>query len=99
MKYPVNPIIAAAAIPRIKRKAGGAGLREALPKTLDSTGTACAGRAGMIAVTPDTGDAAGLLMASAAANCWASSTEDDNSSKRPCLNTAFPSVVNAAIGV
>jgi hypothetical protein len=99
MKYPVNPIIAAAAIPRIKRKAGSADLCEVLLNALDSNGTACVCRAAVIGLRPDAGDAAGLLTATVAANCWASSTEDDSSSKRPRLKTAFPSVVNTAIGV
>jgi hypothetical protein len=99
MKYPANPIIAAAAIPRIKRKAGDADLCEVWTEALDSNGTACVSRAAVVAFAPDAGDATGLLMATAAANCWASSTEDDNSSERPRFKTAFPSVVNTAIGV
>ena len=99
MKYPANPIIAAAAIPRIKRKAGSADLCEVWAEALDSNGTVCVSRAAVVAFTPDAGDATGLLMATAAANCWASSTEDDNSSKRPRFKTAFPSIVNTAIGV
>ena len=99
MKYPTVTIIAAATMPRVRRKASSADLCEVLTKALDSNGTACVSRAGVIAFKSDTGDAAGLLMGTAAANCRASSAEDDNSSKRPRLKTAFPSVVNTAIGV
>jgi hypothetical protein len=69
MKYPATPIIAAAAIPRIKRKAGSDDLCEVLMNALDSNGTACVSRAAVIGLRPDPEDAAGLLMATSAANC------------------------------
>jgi hypothetical protein len=98
MKYPVIPIIIVAPILRIKGKAGSADWCEALTRAFDSDEAVGVSRAGVIA-PPETGSAAGVLLPIEAASCCASSTDGDNSSKRPRLNTAFPSIVSEAIGI